>query len=1129
MENKERLGASDYRFVAICLVLLGLTTWYTMRNFYRAFPEASIDFRVSRDEGRQLAERFLEQQGDRTAGYREASSFSFDDDAKTFLEREAGLEQANQLMGRRVRLWRWSYRWFRPQQKEEIRADITPAGEFAGFTHELAEDAARPAATVEQARTLAEDFLRTRLGRDPASLDFVESSSVTRPNRVDREFTWKERDFNLHDATIRREVTVLGNEVGGYREYLKIPEQWTRDYERLRSKNNLAETVDTAVMMLLAVGLLVAIVTRVRRQDVRWRRAAAIGAAGVALSFLASLNQFPLNEFGFPTTDTYGSFVTTQFLQALLGALAVGGFLFLLAAGAEAVYRQAYPGQLSVGSLLRVRGLRTKRFFLGAILGLSLTGVFFAYQVVFYLVATRMGAWAPAEVPYDEMLNTRFPWAFVLFGGFFPAVFEEFGFRMFAIPFLQKLTRWLPAAVVLAGFIWGFGHAGYPNQPFFIRGLEVGIGGVVLGCVMLRWGILPTLIWHYSVDAMYGAMLLLRSHSLYFRLSGAASAGIFVLPVAVALVAYWRRGGFESETGLRNGDEPAAVEPPAAEAVAEPAQEAGYRPLSAPRRQAAIAIFAAGALSLAIPVSHFGASPKYKLTAEQARVSADAFLRAQGTDPGAYRHVTYPGVHEGGDDELAAQYFVERRPVSAAAQLFEKYRPVHYWATRYFKSLDKEEFTVTVHPETGKAMGWSHELPEDRAGADISSEAARQIAAAFAATQGLDVTAMDLKESDSEKRKARRDYTLVWEARAGDARNLDEAHYRVAIGVAGDRVTSLRNYWKIPEAFERSRSRQNFISIAMLVAKIAVIAGGVVFGLWMLIRNIRQGLVPWRRVMRLAAIAVALTIVVLLLTAPAQVYRSYQTSMPLETWQVIIYISLGIGALLSAVVFGGAAGLVVSSYPECLAAFRAARRRVLGWDALLALMLAAGLWMLLRQTGAWLTDRFHAQAILGVESPGLIGNPLPALGAVAGAVGSWFTSAALLATVALAMGTLRRRWRWMVAPAALLLAATGVASEVRTPGEWALQYGGPLLAVVCAWGFCRWFARDNYLAYAVVLWGSALSAAILELVGSGNAGLQIQGWIVAGVLAASVVWAVAPAFWGGAGTGAGGWKTGAGG
>src|ERR1044071_9812252 len=107
---KDRLNHADYRFLAVCIALLAATAWFSVRNFYRAFPEASIDFRVNRAEGEALASRFLASQQYATEAYRRASSFTFDDTAKTFLERSAGLERANQLMGSRIRLWRWADR-----------------------------------------------------------------------------------------------------------------------------------------------------------------------------------------------------------------------------------------------------------------------------------------------------------------------------------------------------------------------------------------------------------------------------------------------------------------------------------------------------------------------------------------------------------------------------------------------------------------------------------------------------------------------------------------------------------------------------------------------------------------------------------------------------------------------------------------------------------------------------------------------------------------------------------------------------------------------------------------------------------------------------------------------------------
>jgi membrane protease YdiL (CAAX protease family) len=1112
----ERLRRSDLRFIAICLAMLAGTVWFSVRNFYRAFPEASIDFRVNRQAASSIAGKFLSDQGYRLGGYREASRFSFDDQAKTFLEREIGLERANQIMQSRLHLWRWSYRWFRPQQKEEYRIDIATGGEVVGFQHEIAESEARPSLTPEQARAMAEEFLRKQFHRDLGALEFVEASSLDRPARTDQVFTWKERDFSLKDATYRVEVTILGNEPGGYSEYLKVPDQWSRDYERLRSRNEVTQYVDTALVLVLLVGMIATIALRVRRHDVKWNRAAWVGIIGAGLSFLASWNGFPLREFNYPTTDSYASFVARQLLQSVFEAVAAGGLLFVLTAGAEPLYRSTFGNKISLGNLFRPRGLRTRGFFLGSILGISLTGAFVAYQIAFYLLAYRFGAWSPADVPYSDLLNTRLPWAFVLFGGFFPAVSEEFLFRMFAIPFLRRLVRSMMAALLLAGFLWGFGHAGYPQQPFYIRGLEVGIGGVVLGAILLRWGILPTLVWHYSMDAMYSALLLLRSHSLYFKLSGAASAGIMVLPVLIALAMYLRRGGFEPEAGLTNASEAATVEvaTPAGDEEAtvltsteSPAPQC--RPLPHHMRLAGIMIFVLGMLSLLVPLQRFGAVPDYRITAEQARAVADDFLRRQGIDTSGFRHIAFPATHWTGDNALAGKYILEHRRTAVASELFESNRPLQHWLVRYYRSLDKEEAVVSLNPETGKVLSFDHTIPEDRPGADLAPEVARPIAVAFASAMGWNLSGMDLKESSSEKMKARRDHTFVWEARLGDPRNVDEAHFRVTLEVAGDRVVSLRFGWKIPEDFTRARSRQSALSIALVALRITSgsFLGGA--GIWLLVRRIRKGLVQWGYVIRLA-IPLALISLLGQLLSLHLAFRAYDSAIPLLTFQVMAWIGLIIGLVFNFLIYTAAWGLLTSFYPDVSATLRATYRKTCGADAAVAMLLAVGFVVLLNHLHMLLMDRFPSQALYAIASPDVIVSAAPAVSVIASALGSTLVYAAGLAVLVKLVELLPRRW--MTVPAGLLLAATLVSGDVRSIGEFVLQYGIALAAVGCGMWFCFYFARRNYLAYALALLAvSSLSHGTTQLLTQPNPALQFQGWLVIAMLAAASAWALLPA------------------
>jgi hypothetical protein len=237
--------------------------------------------------------------------------------------------------------------------------------------------------------------------------------------------------------------------------------------------------------------------------------------------------------------------------------------------------------------------------------------------------------------------------------------------------------------------------------------------------------------------------------------------------------------------------------------------------------------------------------------------------------------------------------------------------------------------------------------------------------------------------------------------------------------------------------------------------------------------------------------------------------KNYDTAIPLDTFRAMTYIGVVMSALVGFIMLVAAAAIVNTFFPEAVASLKSANRRLMGIDAAAAAIAAIGLAILAAQIGAVLVQRFHAQALPSIGSPDLIVSKFPAISALATAVPAWLRDAAALSLIALL--AIRCKHRWMIAAGIVVGIAALLPGEVRTPGELALYTGVTLIGVALTAVFFLWFGRRNWLAYALVLWLFALRGPLLELLGNGNASLDMQGWIVAAVAIVSVVWTVAPA------------------
>jgi membrane protease YdiL (CAAX protease family) len=1094
-EVNETLRSSDRRFIAACIALCVVALIVGIFFFHRAFPEASIDFRVNRDTSLPVAERFLASRHLSLGEYRHASAFRYDDDAKVFLERELGLGRANVLVRKEIKLWRWSHRWFKPTQKEELRADISTGGELAFFDHIIPEEAPGANLPEPEARAQAVSFLEQVIRRPIDTLEFVESQSQKRPHRTDHVFTWKVRGLALldeHDASYRISVTVHGDRVDGYSEYLKVPEKWQRDYARLRSLNTSASTVDALFFLLLGVAMLVALGRSVRLQDVRWKTALVFGAVAFVLQFLASLNEFPLDLYNFDTTGTYSSFMSRLLLQALLVALGSGGVILLLTACAEPVYRAAYPRQLSISRMFGWSAIRTRSFFLAALAGITLTFFFFAYEIGFYLLANRLGAWAPADIPYSELLNTRFPWVFVLFMGFFPAVSEEWVFRAFSIPYLQKLFRYRWLAIVLASFIWGFGHSAYPNQPFFIRGIEVGIVGLVMSWAMLRFGILAPLIAHYSIDAFFTAFLLLRSGDTYLAASGAVTAGINLFPLLLAVGAYIATRRFHRESTSTNESEGSPSPLPAAPAREEEREVAGYSPLGRVRVVAALLILGLGIALLALRAPGFGQSVDFRVSRSDAVELAGKYLSRLGFDLKGYRAAVLP---EDRSDPLAVQYIYTAAGIRGLNTAYIRGVEPLSWQARFYKPLHKEEFRVDINPDNGKAVAFRHLLPEDAPGADLDQARTLAIAQSFLRTQKYDLSRWELVETRSEKRKERRDTDFTWEAKPGTAGVIDESRARIDISVLGDRVGSWYSFFKIPEDWRRAREQRTWFYLAVLGARILLIVSLLTAAVIALIRGVRQGTVQWGFAVRIAALYVGFQFVNVLNSLPQIMFR-YDTQISPQVFGIVTLVSIAAAIVGSGLAALLATGLVLACYPDVPSILRP--RNLARWrrDVFFAAAAGLGVNLVLRSVSGWMHYAGSRYALApSLYIPPDLGSYVPLLSGMNDVfTGALFISVGISFAIYLWTRLARALWMRLGISAALLIsilpASAKRLSEVALGAIPTLLLLGAVLLLVVL------FIRDNYAAYFIVpafvgAWMIAWSWLF-----QGNLALTVQGLLL---------------------------------
>ncbi|MCK9594302.1 MAG: CPBP family intramembrane metalloprotease [Candidatus Omnitrophica bacterium] len=526
------------------IAALGLAVWLKC-----AYPEFSfVDLSIDKKQALARAEKYLNGKGVVCRGYLRSVIFLANDWADTYLQKTVGPENEEKFLREHGgELFFWRVRFFRQLQKEEYTLEISPkSGDVFFFEHRIDDIESRPDNGKENARAIAEDFLKTNCGLNPRDYDFNEEKAKKLDNRVDYSFSWEKKGVylpwgqNEGGAKVIIGAVVSGDEVRSfYRNILDIPEKFYRYLDRQLAVGEYVFNFSYIMFIALVVMAIIHTITRLSGIVIATSRKWFIYLAFflAAVNIAAAFNNLQAVFSNYSTSVSLSSYLGIYFLRSLMNVLFISVIFIIPGMAGESLHQDA-PGLRQGNTFFYfIRSTFWGRGMAGNIaLGYLIFLIMIGLQAgLFFIGQKYFGVWKQ-WLKLTQFSSAYIPFLSALAIGLTASFTEEIVFRLFGITWLRKYLRSTLIAVCVSAAIWGFGHTQYAIFPVWFRGIEVTLIGLFLGFIFIKYGLIPLIVAHYLFDVFWAAAAYILGKSPGYLFWG--SLTLMLIPLGFAVIAY---------------------------------------------------------------------------------------------------------------------------------------------------------------------------------------------------------------------------------------------------------------------------------------------------------------------------------------------------------------------------------------------------------------------------------------------------------------------------------------------------------------------------------------------------------------------------------------------------------------
>lgn len=819
-----------------------------------AFPIVNINFKVNNAGAEKAAESYLKNMGYTVNDYENSTIFSLNGDTKEFLEKKLPQEEANKLMGKTIPVWYWKVRFFKYRQKEEYEVLVEPSGKVIGFDRVISDDEPAGSMSMNEGEIKAVMFLKEQ-GVDTLKLEKVDTIGNPLKNRTDRSYTFQEKDLNINEARLYYRVEFQGDRAGAWSTYLHIPQKVLLEWKNEDKKGDLLVNIANFFVFIMLLGLVFYI--NIHGIRFRWRFAGVVTAALVVVVLLEQINSLALIKAGYSTNMDKGNFWSGVWISIIVMTVLYAVICFFTGSLGTALQEDEEEKERPI---LLLGGHRIP---LNIFIGYAVAFIILGYDVLFYLLGKNIGVWTPLDISYDNILSTPLPWVNALFVGFSAAVLEELFFRMCSISFLLKWLGSIPffkkfrldyiIALTVPAMLWAALHCNYPQEPFYIRAVELTFVGIFLGIIYLKYGILSTIASHYCLNAIYGSALLIKSQNPYFVISGFITIGLMLIPAVVAFLMREKLSRMEKEA-LKEEQEikefrearhrrereeellnPELTKETSGEVsisytTVEPEQGVQDFKLNFKMKLILAGLAIAGIIGgILIKSPHLGSGEKFTKTPFEIKSIARQFLTDRGVNlaessMGA-KVTEYPESDE-------SRYISRELGIQNASETMKKYLPGYVWVVDVNFDGKNESYRLAILPD-GKVFTYFHRVTDEWGKSSLTREQAKEAALKYLKEFPGDFEYTEYEEKSHENRT---DYTFIFREKSG---NVKDAVLNARVLVQGDEPQWFSKSYEIPDSFSRKQEeRGNKDTISLIILTVTALA----FFIWTIVYSIKRKL-----------------------------------------------------------------------------------------------------------------------------------------------------------------------------------------------------------------------------------------------------------------------------------------------